>query len=78
MINNLKKGETVLIVLDEQNTKNVLEINGVIGEISENNLKIYHNFSGKKFVDYTLIKMKYVREIKKITYTEIHKLSDLI
>lgn len=77
MIKNYKKGDTVLITINKPNTENLLEVNGVIGEISDISIKIYHNLSGKKVIDYTLIKVETIKEIRKIIPVEIHKFSDL-
>lgn len=77
MINNFKKGDTVSITLNKLNPKSVLEVNGVIGEMSDISIKIYHNFSGKKVIDYTMINVKNIIEIRKIIPIEIHSLNDL-
>lgn len=77
MINNFKKGDTVSITLNKLNTKNVMEVNGVIGEISDISIKIYHNFSGKKVIDYTMINIKNIIEVRKVVPIEIHSLNDL-
>lgn len=77
MINDFKKGEVVLIYFKEQNSKNVIEINGIIKKISKGHIKICHNFSGKKIIDCTIIPIKHIKNIEKINPIIIRKFNEI-
>lgn len=77
MINDFKKGDSVLVKIIRNDSNDILEINGVIGIISETDIKIYHNFSEKKVIDFTIVKIKDIKKIFKVISKEIHSEDDL-
>lgn len=75
MIKKIKKGDIVVITIEVND--DILEVNGVVGDISKNNIKVFHNFSGKDVIDFTTIKIDEIKKIEIGVSIEINKLSEI-
>lgn len=77
MIDEYKKGDTVIILYKKPNHAYIMESVGIVFDMSDAEIIIAHNFSGINPIDLTKVRINKIIDIKKIAVNEINTSKDI-
>ena len=72
-----KKGDALILKYRKKNYKDVMEVIGVVLNVSDIEITLGHNFSGTNQIDSTIVPLSNILDVKKITPEEINSINDL-